>query len=627
MAARLIQRASRLLAVPVSFQPTFVPSECVRSAQLAPSLPCQAAALHISPLCRLAESLPEVSPAPPTQDDDNAFFSMLQDLPGVEELLDVACKKKLNGNRLVMVLQQITRRASEKKQTVLDNPRLQDLLKDINSQIEYVWNVRLIRLLKCLYALGLSRDDFTLQSAEIEVRWRLRRLSIGTLSFLSSFIAQEPRDQKSLFNELVKEVELRWTEIKDVRSLVTITSRLGGVSESLMEKLEDKILEFAQNFTPEESRRVIALLASRRRRTLSVLQALSFHLLRHKLELSQSVVVDLAVAYGKLNFCHPQVLQKMATDIIPKLPDAKPLEMALMIRAYSSLKFSSPPLCEAIAQECVKRRESFGSHLCTILLSFAHLNFQPGSNEEFFSTIYQWLDSDFDSLTWNQQLEAVWSLCVLSRVTPPYLQKVLEPQFYIQILEDSSPKSGSHYLKLMQINATALLESPGYEGPLLPSKVLTTMQQKIKWKSTKELQTAATTVLKSIFPAEGTCNFTVPTIYGVHLDCEVILDPQFTALPIKEVVAPHNPQNGGTQPLPEGSRRIAIITREFSQYLFRRKELLGQFMMNQRHLQAVGFLVVEVPYYEWQEIKSDWQKQYFLKEQIKKVVATEDSGL
>ncbi|XP_018430036.1 PREDICTED: protein TBRG4 [Nanorana parkeri] len=664
MAARLIRRASRLLAVPITFQPP-IPSECTRLGQLAPSFPCQAP-LHTSSLCHLAESLPEASqspqeasPSPSTHDEE--FYSVLKNAQGVEELLQIASNLKLNGNKGVMVIQQITRRENLKHEELLNDRRFQQLLGNVNSQIQYIWNGRLIRLLRSLYVLNLDSKNHYLQSVEIEVRWRLRKFSITSLALLADYIAPLPRskDRRSLIDDVVKQVELRWTEIRDTWTLVTLICRLGYMSEPLMERLEDKVLEFAETFTPAESRRIIVALASQNRRSLPVLRALSYHLMQNKLEFSPTVMfrgsmtawvgktemdlkdlpslctispvqIGLVTFVGtpvekgyttRLNFCQPQVLLKLVTDIIPMLPKISPLDVIVFLRSLSGLRFSYPPLSEAVAQAVLERSKEFSpAQLGSVLLSFAKLNFQPSQSEEFFNMIHQNLLSEFDSLNWSQQIDTVWSLCVLGHATTPYFQKVLDPLFYNPILEKSSTTI-NHCSKLMHINTTAMLESPDHWGALLPDDVVQTLYNKNSNYTASALQKEIRDALRMVFPNPETCSYNVNTVYGWLLDGEVILDSEFKPLAVKNFVGPHNAQSGETEPLPEEARRFAILTREFSHYSFRGKDLLGRYAMCRRHLRAAGLLVVEIPFYEWQDLKSDWQKQCYLKDQFKKVVA------
>lgn len=135
----------------------------------------------------------------------------------------------------------------------------------------------------------------------------------------------------------------------------------------------------------------------------------------------------------------------------------------------------------------------------------------------------------------------------------------------------------------------------------------------------KELQET----LKGLLGSADRGSFEVATQYGWVLDAEVLLDADGQFLPLRDFVAPHLAQPAGGQPLPLGAKRLAFLRWEFPSYNSRSKDLLGRFVLARRHLLAAGFLVVDVPYYEWLELKSEWQKGAYLKDKMRKVVAEE----
>lgn len=135
----------------------------------------------------------------------------------------------------------------------------------------------------------------------------------------------------------------------------------------------------------------------------------------------------------------------------------------------------------------------------------------------------------------------------------------------------------------------------------------------------KELQDTLMGLLGT--PERG--SFMVVTQYGWVLDAEVLLDADGQFLPLREFVAPHLAPPSGSQPLPPGAKRLAFLCWEFPNFNSRSKDLLGRFVLARRHVLAAGFLVVDVPYYEWLELKSEWQKGAYLKDKVRKAVAAE----
>ncbi|KAG8544297.1 hypothetical protein GDO81_022740 [Engystomops pustulosus] len=626
MAARLIQRCSRLLAAARSFQasPVSILSECPRSCP--PPLPL-ASPLHTSAPCRYTDSLPALKQKASGQSEKD-FVAVIQSASTAEELLQISTEHGKNANRAAAIINQIAKVTDGNKvAAVVNDKRFGELLSTVNRQIQVIWNARLVGLLRSLHLLQLDNKNLFLRSVETEVRWRLRKFSIELLGRLARVIVPcaQTEEQKVLVLDLAKTVELRWTEVRDTKTLVNVIYSLSQVSKTLLERMEDKVLEFAELFTPEESRTITMALAAQNCRSLPILRALSFHLVQRNMDLSSAVIIDLLYAYAKLNFSQQQVLQKMASDLLPKVPELSSREMSGCIRSFSSLRYLNLPLCEAIAQACLERSPSLTpAQLSSIILSFAHLNFLPSQQEEFFTMVVQRLSSELDSLSPPLLVDLVWSLCVLQLVTPDFLQKALEPQIYNQFMGNAN-KPTNYSLKLTQINATAQLECPEYRGPLIPLSLLSASSPPAGGSNLSALQTDIRNVLLDVFPAKETCAFSRKTVYGHHIDAEFIYDSENKPLALRNFVDPHVLHSSGTDALPEGARRFAVKSWEFSNYCLRTKDLTGVYALCRRHLRAAGFLVVEVPFYEWQDLKSEWQKSAFLKDQIKKVVAEEMS--
>ncbi|XP_075070279.1 FAST kinase domain-containing protein 4 isoform X2 [Mixophyes fleayi] len=557
MAARLIQRCSRVLTVAASLQPqpSSVLTECVRVCHQPPAATQPRTALHTSTLCRHTDNLQALEQSF-TVLEDTEFISSIYSAPGVEELLRISTEQELNCYKATLIIQQISKMHIANKHRLCDDKRFHKLLSVVNKQIRSIWNRKLVTLLRSLYTIGLDEENWYLRSVETEVQWRLRRFNIETLAQLASFLVPlaESKVQKELVLELLKNVELRWTEIKDTRTLVTLITRLSSMSKSLLERLEDKILEFAEIFTPEETRSVIVALAAQNLRSLPILRALSFHLVQHGKELCPAVTLDLLFAYAMLNFHQPQVFQKMVGDLLPKVPELSSKELARCLRSFATLRFSSLPLCEAIAQVCIERNELFTiAQLSNIVIAFAHLNFQPSKQEEFFSMVHQRLSAELDTLNPTFLVDVVYSLCILQHVTPTYVQKVLDPQFYTQILDEKSSKSYNLcYHKLMQINATAQLEIPDYQGPSLAPRVT---QPESDSRNLSRLESEVKGALREVFPEDETCNYNTQTVYGWEIDGEFVLDMENKPLILRDLANPHILNCKGTNPLPEGAKR------------------------------------------------------------------------
>ncbi|KAM9303389.1 FAST kinase domain-containing protein 4 [Morus bassanus] len=630
MAARLVRRCcwrhfgafvSTPLAVPASL---LVPAGKVAMARALPQ--ASFALFHTSSPSSWADGF---SVKEQVEDSGNPEHKVIRELIETattpQELFQLSELHVLNSNQASLIITQLSRLAAEKNletESILQDERFQQLIGITDSQISQVWNNTMVNLLKSLYSLGMDSNKREMQSVEQEVLWRLRRLTFRQLASLAEFLVVKQGKESRLLNEIIKKLELRWTELEGTRTVVMLMGKVGHISPALMDRLEDKALELAEQFNPDDIRKITLALAYQNRRCVPLLRALSYHLIQKHSELNLNVLMDLIFAFGKLNFHQPQVLQKIATDLHPHVSMMTPIEVTRCIRSFALLKWLSLPLFEAVAQYALDNTKQLSvTHLCGIILSFARLNFQPSGSEDFFNMIHEELQSQLDSLEPYVLMDLVWSLCVLQQAKAPYLQRVLAPDFHARIRGDQSLKAQNFWLKLIHINAAAKLESPDYRGPFLPAELLRPVEP--AGEKVTLLRSSLREALAGVLGSQENGRFDVHTIYGWQIDAEMVVNSENKPLPLKDFAASHLFHSEGTKPLPPGARRVAFLRWEFPYFSNRSKDLLGRYAMARRHIQAAGFLVVDVPHYEFLDLKLERQRTAYLKDKLNKAMAKE----
>ncbi|XP_066501907.1 FAST kinase domain-containing protein 4 [Hoplias malabaricus] len=507
---------------------------------------------------------------------------------------------------------------------VLQDPRCHDLLETVNSQVSGIWNGTLVSLLRSLSILGLTPGATVLQSLQTEALWRLRRLTYRQLSYLVDWtfgLLSQGKGDEALTTAVLKQLELRWTELNDPRTVSTLMGRAAQLSPSLMEKLEDKALELAEKFSAEDIRRVALALASQGRRAVPLLRALSYHLhQKPSSELRTPLLLDIAFAYGKLNFHQTQVFQRMAAELLPRLSELSSTDVTRCSKSLAFLKWLNLPLFEGFAQHFLNNSEKYSTlQVCNLLLSFAKLNFQPSNREDFYTRVHEALEGSWQGLEPFLLTDVMWSFCVLQQAKPEYIAAVTDPAFQTKLTGGSPIRTENYRLKLLHIATSGQLEHLGVLG-IHPKIHLPTVHTKTP--TLTSLQTSLHSAIQSLTNNCPTALRTdISTVYGWGIDAELVLDSENNPVNLENLVAPHLPGGGGSEPLPQGARRMAFLVWEFPHFVSKSKDLLGRFAMQKRHLQLAGFLIVEVPYFEWLELKSDWQKVAYLKDKMGKAVA------
>ncbi|KAJ0066189.1 hypothetical protein NL108_001431, partial [Boleophthalmus pectinirostris] len=463
--------------------------------------------------------------------------------------------------------------------------------------VSLVWNSTLVSALQALWIMNLPPTDPVLNSVQTEIQWRIRRLTYKQLAHLIDWgVGRKVPQDVAIVKAAMKQLELRWTEISDVKTISTLMSKGEQMAPTLLDRLEDKALELAEVFSTEDIRKVCLSLAAQSRRSVAVLRALSYHLLqKSSSEFTTQLMLDMAFVYGKLSFHHTQVFQRMASELLPRVPELNPVEVIRLTKSFGFLKWLHLPLFEAFVENYISNYEKYNVlQLSNLLMTFARLGFQPSKGDEFYAKVHSSLEGSLSTFESFLQTDVAWSLCVLQQTKPQYLIPLLQEQHISTLKGDSPARRNNYRLKLLHVAATLQLEHPGSFNTESSQNALDALPHQGPRSSLSPLQTSLRDILHMLVDSKtDALRVGVDTVYGWTIDGEIVVDNDNKPVNLLHFKAPHLSSGGGEETLPAEAHRIAFLAWEFPNFCSKSKDLLGRFVMMKRHLQLAGFITVE----------------------------------
>ncbi|XP_025784972.1 FAST kinase domain-containing protein 1, mitochondrial [Puma concolor] len=278
----------------------------------------------------------------------------------------------------------------------------------------------------------------------------------------------------------------------------------------------------------------------------------------------------------------------------------------------SRTNYLSTLLLDRIASVVLQQTEKIHPFaILPIILPFSVLNYDPPQSDEFFGICVQHLNSYLSVLDPLMLVFLGFSLATLEYFPEDLLQAIFNIKFLAKM--DSqleflcSSLSMRVQLRLMELNRAVCLECPEYQIPWFHDRFC---QQQYN-KDTGSMNGAQQQINKMLAEVLGGTNYvkaSVLTPYYHKIDFECILDKRKKPLPygsnnitlgkLPKMHWESNTQITGST-LPPGAERIALEFLDSRAFCRNIPHLKGKSAMKKRHLEILGYRVIQIPHFEW----------------------------
>ncbi|NXE07427.1 FAKD1 protein, partial [Lophotis ruficrista] len=272
-----------------------------------------------------------------------------------------------------------------------------------------------------------------------------------------------------------------------------------------------------------------------------------------------------------------------------------------------------PSLLDRIASVTVENMDKIHPfEIYFIIFLFSALNYDPPANEKFFESCIQYLTSNLSCFETHHLVLLGHVLVVAGYFPPVLITKIFNVSFLSKL--DAQLEVLPHTLKqrvclcLMKLNRAVCLECPEFHIPWFHEhycqRVFRNSNSRIN-----PLRQRVHRMLTEILGGSHYARISVRTPYYYEIDFECVLDENKKPLSymaqnialedVEGIHLRHDIKDEGRKVLPPGAQRIALEFLNSKAFSKDSRHLKGEPAVKKRHLEMLGYRVVQIPHFEW----------------------------
>ncbi|XP_007888173.1 FAST kinase domain-containing protein 1, mitochondrial [Callorhinchus milii] len=272
-----------------------------------------------------------------------------------------------------------------------------------------------------------------------------------------------------------------------------------------------------------------------------------------------------------------------------------------------------------------------------ILLPFTILNHDPPKSEDFFECCIEHFKPHLSSFNPHLLVLLGYALALADYFPDDLIQTIFSVDFLIKLdaqLETLSDALNMRIrLRLMELNRAVCLECPEFQTPWFHGRYCQQFLSKGN-SYASPIQQQIHKILGDILGGINYARSSVITPYYYSIGWECVLDKHNKPLPYVDrdtLLIPkdgrmlwgsHNQLTGETE-LPPGAQRVAIEFLDSKAFCKNSQHMKGKEVMKKRHLEILGYHVVQIPHFEWNSMELSTKEAWM--EYLRKKIFAEES--
>ncbi|XP_077304071.1 FAST kinase domain-containing protein 1, mitochondrial-like isoform X2 [Lithobates pipiens] len=274
------------------------------------------------------------------------------------------------------------------------------------------------------------------------------------------------------------------------------------------------------------------------------------------------------------------------------------------------------PILDKIAAETIANVPKLSQQeLYTVLKTFSYLTYEPPNAEEFYNVCIQHYLANLHSMKPRHLAFLAYALCLSERLPEDLVRAIFNVDFLSRLdleLDDSPPLQCMRTKRcLMELNRALCIECPEYQIPWFHDRYFQQLQQ-TDGDHEKNIHHVIQHLLGHALGGIHYTRMFVVAPYNYSVDLECILDKNKNPISYVDLNLSEDDsklQSGigskmqEDKPLPPGAQRVAVDFLSSKSYCRNSLHPSGQTAMKKRHLEILGYRVIQIPSTEWNSMK------------------------
>ncbi|NXG64981.1 FAKD3 protein, partial [Hemiprocne comata] len=550
--------------------------------------------------------------------DEQLFFKKLNSFCTSKDIFDFLISVEVMSDTMASgALQRISEvevddSGLKNPEEVLENDVFRALCFQFEFESSKLSNTGLLNALQALIKLRIDPQSTLISSllSESEERLGKGQLTVKNLCALGESLLELEGPGCAMLQQIVNHMQERdvekWSprEMVMVYKMLQVSVREGEHYQDLLNRLNSVTLAIVPQLSPKFTSIILnTLVVLHETQAVPLITALCKHSVKHIPYFTDDELVNVLEAFLYFGRSEQIFTETLETHVPKSIFTMHPQIVCKVMQYCCQKMILSKPIFDAVAEGLISDADRFTTdQIAECIIPFGILNYLPPSASSLFRKLETILYTRLSHFQPHTLLNLLHSCVLMQRYPVNFLPKIFSPYFLQQLQAQPPGLNRIVTSQLTQLFLTITLECPFYEGPkLLPKyrvKTVVTRHGSEDVHLLKRVKTGLLYLLKKriYFASE------VSTPYFYTVDIEIKLDEEGFVLPAAQCEEVH--------------RRIALCVDGQNRFCVNSHNLLGEEAIKQRHLRLLGYEVVQIPFFEVQNLQNSTKMAEYLHKKI-----------